>query len=313
MSEPQFDIDKAEEQYDQARADTPDPALDPDKIEVEEVEDNGNPPGFLSFEEYVDQGGDPDMYRGKKAFVNEHDRIQENKRLRKEIRGLNTTVQQTMDAVSSWKDTERKKMRTELTQDLHKAREDEDVDGAIAAQKALDEHDSAESAEPKPQQVEVPVIADFRIANPLLDQESEQFNSEFNEDVERLYNITYDRLTMDRTKALNDGQIKRCLNKAVKEARELHPDLFESPRNKRAAPGEVRSQRRTRAQESAPKAENYVVNNPRNPTQKNAAVDIRETIRKAAHKQALKTGKSPADAEKAADKAATDFERSLHK
>ncbi len=122
-------------------------------------------------------------------------------------------------------------------------------------------------------------------------------------------------------KKLTDGQIKRCLRKALKEANELHDftekpapkaDDGESPRNKRTN-NQQRSSRRARAAQvdTTPKAEEYVVKNPRNPRDLNPATEIRETIRKSAETNAKKLGKNEADIKKAGDTAASNFERSI--
>ena len=321
MSEAEFNIDAAQEQYEQARGgvsdDGPvdDPALDPDAIAVDEIEGDDLPPGFKSYEDYVADGGDPARYRGSQAFSDEHDRIEENKRLRKEIKGLNTTVQQTMDAVTDWQTQERTKIRKELEADLNTAKEAEDVDGAIAAQQELDKHDATPAAAAEPaeaQHEEHGAIMDFREANPLIDQGSDQFNAEFNADVEAFYNATAEQLSMNGRRQLTDKQIQRCLGKAMKEARDLHADLFESPRNNRQDGKQTRGKRRQGARDPAPKAENYVINNPRNPSQRNAASDVRDSIIKAAEKAASKAGKSPEDQTKAGKEAGERFERSLH-
>ena len=72
MSEPQFDVDAAQEQFEAAQAenaDAPiidDPALDPDLIEVEELDGDDQPPGFKSYEDYVADGGDQEGAHGKR-------------------------------------------------------------------------------------------------------------------------------------------------------------------------------------------------------------------------------------------------------
>ncbi len=312
MSEPEFDVEKAQAEYDAARAsdappkpagdgadDAPDdPALDPAAIDVDEIdtEKENLPPGFMSFEDYVAQGGDPDTYRGKKAFADEYERIQENKRLRGEIRGLKETVQQTMDTVQDWQSDQRQKIRTELEGELHTAKENEDVDGALATQKKIDKLDEKPDKPPQQQQ-EHPVIQGFREANPLLDETSDDFNAEFNVDVEAFYNETHARLSRDGKVRLTDSQISRALAKAMKDARELHVDLFESPRNKRPSRGgDGRQPRRGKQAEPAARAENFKIKDPRNPRQGDAASEVRDMIK-----------------DKYGDKHAKKFEESLFK
>ena len=163
------------------------------------------------------------------------------------------------------------------------------------------------------------MIQDFREANPMLDSESNDFNQEFNDDMEAFYNETYQRLSYGGRRKVTDGQIKRALNKALKDARELHEieepgnradDRGESRRNTRR--GTQRNQRRTqRSTNTPPPAEDFVIENPRNTRQVNAAPEVRDMIRKKAYEHAIKGGKNEADAKKYADGASQRFEESL--
>lgn len=322
MSEAEFDVDAAEAEYDAARA----AGADDDAGDGGDGGDGdrggdkgGDPPGFKSYDEYIADGGDPDMYRGKKAFEAEHTRIDENKRLRKDVRGLQSTVQQTMEAVTDWQTTERAKMRKDIEAELKTAKADEDLDGALDAQQRLDQLDDEPEAQPAATE-EHTVIQDFREANPMLDSESDDFDQDFNDDVEAFYNGLYQQLSYGGRKKVSDGQIKRALKRALKEANELHEieepgqrtdDRGESRRNTRRG-RQQRTNRRSPSQRSAtPKAEEFVIENPRNQRQANAAPEVRDMINKTAYKAAIKAGKSEDDAKKAGDGAAQRFEESL--
>jgi hypothetical protein len=318
MSEAEFDVDAAEAEYNESRAAGDDDGAGDGGDGDRGGDKGGDPPGFKTYDEYIADGGDPDMYRGKKAFEAEHNRIDENKRLRKDVRGLQDTVQQTMEAVTDWQTTERTKMRKELDAQLKKNREDEDLDGALATQKEIDDLD--DEPEPLPAATEEhTVIQDFRDANPMLDTEHEEFNQEFNDDVEAFYNGLYQQLSYGGRKKVTDGQIKRALNRALKEANELHEieapgkgdEPGESRRNNRRG-RQQRTNRRGQQQRSAtPKAEEFVIDNPRNARQANAAPEVRDMIHEKALKQAKKLGKNDADAKKFADEASNRFEESL--
>lgn len=309
-----FDVEKAQREYEAARGED-----DPEPGEIEDDEDDDAPPGFLSFDDYVKQGGDPEMYRGRKAYETEHDRINENKALRREIKGMRATVQQTMESVNDWQRGEREKIRGELEADLHKAKEDEDLDGALTAQQKLDKLDDAPAAQPTRE--ENPVIAEFRTANPRLDPDSEDYNEEFDADVAGFYNDLYNKLSRDGRVAVTDGQIKRCLHKAMKDAMELHGD--NAPKNKDIdeEPGESRrntrgrgagaTRRRASRTPAAPKAEDYAIEKSAIRREDNPAPAIRERIRETALKKALKDGKPEADAKKYADDQAENFEKAI--
>lgn len=312
MSEAQFNIDDAEQQYNDARGEGEDdqPPADPPARK--------DPPTYMSHDEWVAAGRDPEDYIGKNAFQKRHDDIQNNKKLRKEIKGLNTTVQQTMDAVTDWQSQERGRLKSEIEAELHKAKEDEDIDGALDAQRRLDDIDEPPPPANTPP-AEHSVIADFRENNPMLDAEAEEFDEEFNADVEAFYNGMAQQLSHNGKKALTDGQITRCLKKALKETRELHEindeparrDDGESPRNKRQTQGRSTKRGKTKAVE--PRAEDYKLENPRNSRQVNAATEVRDMIHEKAMKEGKKRGMDEKAAKTYADEQAQNFERSLVK
>jgi hypothetical protein len=311
-----FDVDAAEAEYEEARR-AAGPA-DHTDLEPDGADEGGDkdPPGFLSFEEYTAQGGDPDMYRGRKAYESEHERINENKRYKRELRGLKNTVQQTMEAVNEWQGREREKIRGELEAVLHTAMEDEDPQAAVTAQKKLDKLDETPPPATRP---EDPVILDFREAHPELDAESEDFNEELNADVEAFFNTLAKQLGQDGRRKLTDGQITRCLRKALKDAQELHGEVKppadedetpgESPRNQRRRGATPR--RRARQTKARAKAEDFVLENPTNARQRNAAPEVRDMIKEKAVAAGKKAGLNDADAKKRGDEAAQRFEESL--
>lgn len=329
MSEPEFDIDAAGAQFEQSKQERR--AEEQQQLPLMEVEEedephpddvdgNKGPPGFKSYDDYLAAGGDPDMFRGKKAYVDEHHRIDENKRLRSDVRGLQTTVQQTMDAVSEWQTTEREKMRREIEGELHTAKENEDVDGAIDAQQRLDKLE-AKPTTPAPRQ-EIPAIVQFRENNPILDVSTDDYDEDFNQSVEGFFNNLYGQLSQNGNRKVSDGQVKRCLNKAMVDARAFHGieehqeepednNRGESPRNqrKRGAPRQRRSQQSSR-QTTTPKAEDFKIENPRNGRDTSGA-GVRDMIHEKAYKSARKGGKSEEDATKYANQETQRFEASL--
>lgn len=323
-----FDLDKAEQEYNKVRAEADEPT---DEELDEAAAGNEAPPGFLSYEEYTAQGGDPDMYRGRKAFENEHERIEENKRLRRDVKGMQSTVAQTMEAVNEWKGNERTKMRDELEVSLSRAMEDEDPQAALAAQKKLDALEDL----PPPARPEHPVIADFRAEHPALDASSDAFDVELNADVESFFNNLAEQLSQGNRRQLTDSQVTRVLRKSLRDAYGLRfdaaddaddadgkddkddkdddkpPQTGESPRNTRGRSAKATPRRRARQQPAAPKAETFVLENPMNERQVNAAPEVRDVIREKSIESGRKAGMSDADAKKRADEDVKRFEESL--
>ncbi len=323
MSEPEFNIDDAAAQFDKGKPiDGAPPADPPAAAPAGDEADAGtdNPPGFKSYEEYVADGGDPDMYRGKKAYVAEHERINENKALKRDVKSLNQTVKQTAAAVDSLVDQARQQTRAEVEAELAEAIENEDPKAAVAAQKKLDGIDDTPATQT--QHVEPGPIADFRDANPIIDRDHDDFDPEFNQDLTAIYNdLAWKHSNGDKVQ-LSERQVNRLLKKAMKETMELHEM---EPTPARAAPADDgepdESARNTRTQgtrrartaskrEPEQRAEDFKIDNPRNGRDHDAS-GVRDMIHKTAYDSALKAGKSADDATKEADQAAKDFERSL--
>lgn len=332
MSETNFDIDAAAEQFDKGKA--PEGDTPPNHPEGKQEYDthDGQPPaqGHQSYEEYLENGGDPDMYRGKKAFEKERERIDENKGLKKQIKSLETTVRQTTEAVGDLVQQARDETRAEIEARIQEAKENEDFDGYDRASQDLAEHDAKQKPQQQPTYQEPDVIVDFRAENPRIDAESDDYDEEYNELVEGAYNDLYHRMSNGGRKKLSDNQIKRLLNKAVREADDIFgepepgdadadadadtgadadADPGRSPRNNRR---QGTSRRRAASREVEQGAEDFKINNPKN-SRDHDATGVRDMIHKNAYNAAIKAGKSEEDATKAANEAAKEFERNLHK
>jgi len=256
----------------------PEVVKEPEVIEEEvEEEIDDTPAGFKTLEEYVADGGDPEMYRGKKAYEAEHNRIEENKLLRTEMRSIKDNTRLAVEALGEWKADQTKVLREQLVAELEEAREEEDLNKALAAQTKITELDNA----PKPaaaQQPENPVIQAFRVANPLINPGDDRFNAEFTTDVEAIYNGIVNQLNQGGRVNLTDGQMQRALTKAMKDTKELHIGLFESPKNKRITPANP-NRRASRSTTKEGKVADYVLKNPRNPANADAASQIKNLLK----------------------------------
>jgi hypothetical protein len=102
-----------------------------------------------------------------------------------------------------------------------------EVDEALEAQKALDKLDS--EAPPKIN----PIIPQFFGENPLLDQNSTQFNQDFYDDFASIYTSKMDSLTSFGTRNVTDAQVQKALKVSLSEAKNLNPELFKSSRSAR--------------------------------------------------------------------------------
>lgn len=67
------------------------------ELPIEEAEVEQEKRGYLTYDEYVNTGGDPEAYQGPKAYDNYGKLIKEVKQLQKEVRSKNTTLETMVD------------------------------------------------------------------------------------------------------------------------------------------------------------------------------------------------------------------------
>ena len=176
---------------------------------------------------------------------------------------------------------------------------------------------------------EHPVITEFRSVHSALDADSEDFDQELNADVEAYFNDLAAILSQNNRRQLTDNQVTRVLRKSLKDALELHgytgaaddtdgaDDMDddkppgESPRNTRGRGTKATPRRRASRTPAKPKAEAFVLENPMNERQKNAAPEVRDTIREKSIEAGLKAGLSDAEAKKRADEDVQRFEEAI--
>jgi len=209
--------------------------LDPDPAPENNADDN--PPGYKTYDEWIAEGRDPDLYKGKKAYEAEYERIQENKGLKDDIASLKDSMRvitETNQEILSHRTDE---IRAQLTAELNEAKETGDVDAALDAQEKLKDLDNKPAQQQQAPQ-ENPLIQQFRKDNPLIDKTSTRFDADYTEDLQTIYNNTVDRVARrdpetGMMQPLSDQQIARILKMAKTEANKLHPHLFKSQRNTR--------------------------------------------------------------------------------
>lgn len=209
-------------------------APDADVKDDDADEGKDSPPGFKSYEEYVKDGGDPELYKGKKAYEAEKKRIDEIKDLKKEFKVF---TQQLMTANAETMNKERLAMKTQLEAELKQQRADGDVDAALETKEKLTELKAEVKAGPVPLH---PVIEQFIEDNPILDKDSDDYDPKFFKTMARLQAKEINRLSANGGADLDADQMRRCTQKAFTETQEYYPELFKpdvSPRNERAGQG----------------------------------------------------------------------------
>jgi len=278
------DLIKAnEDQYNAARSgkvieEVEETLEEPKEEAEEEVEETAeDPPGYLGYEDWIAAGKDPDLFKGKKAYEAEYDRLQETKQLRDELKGMKLTTQQIADSMSEWQQKQQDQIKAELQAKLAQATEDDDVNAALQAQKEID------SLKPVQKPVgEPPAIQQFRQDNPILLSSSPEFNLQFDKTVERLFNAEVNRQAWGQVvggKVVDYDQedIKTVLNYAMREAKQLYPDLFKSPKNARAT---LSAPKKTGPGKPDPmnQLKGHIIDS-KNPRNRTAALDMAEFLK----------------------------------
>ena len=224
-----IDLDPVEPEVVDVVEDDPEPEPEP------EVQADDKPPGYISYDDWVDQGKDPDLFKGSKAYSAEYDRIQEVK----ELKGL---VEKVVDTTGEWKKQQQADTRRQVEQakidaraELEQAKDDHDIDKALAAQDKLKDLESQPVNEP--QKIN-PILSSFFSQNPVLDESSAQFDKGVFEDTRMAQHAILNKLTggdPELAGQLTEDQIQRSMAVALKTAKDLNPDKFRSKRNSRQA------------------------------------------------------------------------------
>lgn len=222
--------------------------------EEEEEEGESDPEealmhGFKPYDEYIADGGDPDMYRGPKAFV-QYQKLKDEERAK--VDKANSRVESLVDEVerlSKMMVEDRKEQKARYKQELEdrlkQQREDLDVAGVEKTKDELAKLDSGEEEaeeKSKPRQ-EHPVISTFRETNPVFDHASDKFDPEINEWVEQRVNTRLTKLAQSGTE-LTERALKKALEEEHERVKRAFPEKFEAPRKgkRRQAPATAEAQ-----------------------------------------------------------------------
>ena len=168
-----------------------------DVVEEIEEQDDDTPQGFLTLEQYIEKGGDPDMYRGKKAFSQYHERLKSEKEAQREARELKqklASIESGMSAMAQSIQEQAKadaqKMIDDANRKMAEAKESYDFDEyerqkniAAQAEKKLQQAPKQQKAPKEPD-----FIQEFRARNAIIDHSSDEFDEDINLLVENRFN-----------------------------------------------------------------------------------------------------------------------------
>ena len=244
-----------------------------------EVQADDKPPGYISYDDWVDQGKDPDLFKGSKAYSAEYDRIQEVK----ELKGL---VEKVVDTTGEWKKQQQADTRRQVEQakidaraELEQAKDDHDINKALAAQDRLKDLEAQPVNEP---QTVNPILSSFFSQNPVLDEKSAQFDKAVFEDTRMAQHAILNKLTggdPELAGQLTEDQIQRSMAVALKTAKDLNPDKFRSKRNSRQAAPAQGKRSTTKQGDYSTKLKAANIKSKHNQRDTSAANDIYEMLK----------------------------------
>lgn len=197
-----------------------------------DAEEAGDPPGLLSYEQWVAEGRDPEKYKGKKAYEAEYKRIQSEKELKLQVKALETTVKAIADKASEREAKIEARHRAELEKALSEAKEIGDVEAALEAKEQLHELNSNRTRQ---ESLMHPVISGFINDNAVL------ANDDVKKEFERVYNGKLKADGVGVNDQLSEAAIKGYLRSAMDSVKSIYPDKFQSPRINRVAPVKTKS------------------------------------------------------------------------
>lgn len=171
----------------------------------EVVEDQEQlPKGYKTLEEYIADGGDPDYYRGPKAFAEQRKIIDE----LKETKGKVKRIDDEMLRLQKFHDQEKKRLLSEIDVKRAKAKEDMDFE---AYDQLGEQKRQLETAEPPQQQGEHPVIASFRADNPVLNQADPSYDPVYASAFAAAFNVMVQEGQQRAGRELAEAEIQRYL------------------------------------------------------------------------------------------------------
>ena len=222
----------------------PEPAAELEEQPLEEPEYQEEPEespasNYLTKDEWVAKGKDPDLYMSEKLFNAESARIQESIELKKELQSNAEMMRSTLDAMEVWKGDKDAEYREKLESALEKAKEDENIEDALAAQRKIDTL-SQTTTQPKGMN---PITVSFLAGNPIIDKNSSQFNQDVFQDMAKIQQVSIDRMSSLQGRDLSDAQLQRINVAAFDDAKKLNAHLFKSaPKRQLKAPSTQKRQ-----------------------------------------------------------------------
>jgi len=192
--------------------------------EDQDQQESEDPPGYVSYEEWIKAGKDPDMYRGKKAYKEQYDLIQKNK----EMKQLKRELEKLRDEAIECEKIQVSREKKALEKEMAIAREDGDIDAVLDLKDKMDTLNRQEAQHNQPQVH--PVISEFVSSQQILEDP----------DIKREFARIYDGKLRADGVGMNDqlspAAIKGYLAESMNRIKSLYPDRFKAKSVARTGP-----------------------------------------------------------------------------
>lgn len=177
------------------------------------VEHGYNP----SKEAFIEAGGDPDLWMSAKKFNRTYDERQERKALKAAVEKSSQNVETLMKTFEQQREADIKRAIAETESRLKQAKDDGDVDGALALRDQLAEQKQQVQQQRQPEPIPV---RNARRENPILDPMSDSFNREVTMEFEQRSFMKAKELSNIYGRQLSDYEIRGAVEETLHEMRD---------------------------------------------------------------------------------------------
>lgn len=188
--------------------------------EVEEAQEEvveESPKGYKSYDQYIEDGGDPDMFRGKKAYEQFYDKNQELKALKNDIKEVKLGVSQMAQAQQESHNQTVAKMMAKFEDDMQQAKDSLDFDAYEKADRARADLQKQNIAKaPEAERPFQSIISGFRSSNSMLDPSSPDYDQDLDQAVVNRVNAKASKMNIN---VLDESDIKSLLEDSLNDAK----------------------------------------------------------------------------------------------
>lgn len=206
------------------------PADDPKEQSEEASDDDGltdaqrdaSEHGWTPYQEYVDNGGDPDKYSGAQTFLTNYEAINRGRERDKEMGKMSGKIDRMSESFAKSMTAQETSIRKEYEAKKTEARKDEDFEAYEEADTELKRLDAREKDRDTPAGQEIhPVVADIVSKNPSIDKESDDYDPLMYGAVYGAVAAGIEGLGRDTTKSPpTDFELRHIMEGAIESAQE---------------------------------------------------------------------------------------------